>query len=269
MARDDCNNARAAGSAGEASPQLQRRRLLGLLGAAGLLGLAGCGNGEEKAAASGTANGSTSSTDSSTGSNGCVLVPQETEGPFPLLAILGNSSIVRRDIRDDRTGVPLTLTLTLQDVNNSCVPVTNAAVYIWHCDKDGSYSGYSSPQNGNHSGETWLRGIQLADSNGQVRFTTIYPGWYAGRITHIHVQVYLNDNLAVTATATTQLAFPPEVTTAVYTSPLYVAHGQNSSVTDFSSDNVFSDGTSRQMLAVSGDAGGGYAATLTLGMAVS
>jgi protocatechuate 3,4-dioxygenase beta subunit len=163
----------------------------------------------------------------------------------------------------------LTLTLTLQDVNNSCVPITNAAVYIWHCDKDGSYSGYSSPQNGSQAGKTFLRGIQETDSNGQVVFTTIYPGWYAGRITHIHAQVYLNDNLAVTATATTQFAFPPAVTTAVYDSALYSAHGQNTSVSSFAADGIFSDGTSRQLLDIIGDATSGYSASLTLGIAAS
>lgn len=246
------------------SPQLARRRVLGLLGAASLLGLAGCKSGDEKSTAGSSASGSASAA-----SGSCVLVPQETEGPFPLLAILGNSSMLRSDIRENRSGVPLTLTLTLQNVNNSCIPITHAAVYIWHCDKDGAYSGYSSAQNGSHSGETWLRGIQLSNSNGQVTFTTIYPGWYAGRITHIHVQVYLNDNLSVTATATTQLAFPQDVTAAVYGSPLYVAHGQNSSVGSFSADNVFSDGTSRQMLSLTGDTASGYVAGITLGIAAT
>lgn len=203
----------------------------------------------------------------SSGSN-CALIPQETQGPYPLLAILSNAAIVRKDIRETKTGIPLTLTLTLTNVNNLCTPIANAAVYIWHCDKDGEYSGYSSSQNGNHQGETFLRGIQVSDANGQVTFTTIYPGWYAGRITHIHAQVYLNDNLTVIAAATTQFAFPQEVTTAVYNSSLYTAHGQNSSVTSFGADNVFSDGTAYQMLSISGDVASGYGAALNLGIAV-
>jgi protocatechuate 3,4-dioxygenase beta subunit len=143
----------------------------------------------------------------------CTITPTETQGPYPLLAILSNSAIVRSDIRESKTGVPLTLTLTLQDLSNGCAPIAGAAVYIWHCDKDGLYSGYSNSQNAGQAGLTYLRGIQVSDSNGQVTFTTIYPGWYAGRITHIHFQIYLNDNLSVTATATSQLAFPQAVTT--------------------------------------------------------
>ena len=198
----------------------------------------------------------------------CALIPQETQGPYPLLAILSNSALVRQDIRETKTGVPLTLTLTLSNVNNSCLPITNAGVYIWHCDRSGEYSGYSSNQNGSHLGETFLRGIQVSDSNGQVTFTTIYPGWYIGRVTHIHVQVYLNDNLAASATATTQLAFPPAVTTAVYNTSLYSAHGQNTSVATFAADNVFSDGTSYQLLTLTGDTVSGYSAALNIGIAV-
>jgi len=196
----------------------------------------------------------------------CTLTPTETEGPYPLLAILSNSSVVRSDIRDGKTGVPLTLTLTIQDQSNGCTPVAGAAVYIWHCDKDGLYSGYNVSNNAGQTGLTYLRGVQVTDANGQVHFTTIYPGWYAGRITHIHFQVYLNDNLAVTATATSQLAFPQEVTAAVYASALYTK-GQNTSVGSFAADNVFSDGTAYQMAAVSGDVSAGYAASLTVTIA--
>ena len=196
----------------------------------------------------------------------CTLTPTETEGPYPLLAILSNSALVRGDIREGKTGVPLTLTLTIQDQSNGCAPVAGAAVYIWHCDKDGLYSGYNVSNNAGQAGLTYLRGVQVTDANGRVSFTTIYPGWYAGRITHIHFQVYLNDNLAVTATATSQIAFPQEVTAAVYASALYTK-GQNSSVGSFAADNVFSDGTTYQMAAISGDTTSGYAASLTVTIA--
>ncbi|RZJ15522.1 MAG: hypothetical protein EON50_01325 [Acidovorax sp.] len=197
----------------------------------------------------------------------CTLTATETQGPYPLLAILSNSAMVRSNITEGKTGVPLTVTLTVQDVSNGCAPVAGAAVYIWHCDKDGLYSGYSTGTNAGQSGLTYLRGIQVTNSSGQVTFTTIYPGWYAGRITHIHAQVYLNDNLSVTATATTQLAFPLDATTAVYNSTLYSAKGQNNSVTSFAADNVFSDGTSTEMVAISGSVASGYAANLTVNIA--
>ena len=200
------------------------------------------------------------------GAGSCTITPQETQGPYPLLAILSNAAMVRSDITEGKTGVPLRLTLTIQDLSGGCTPVAGAAAYIWHCDKDGLYSGYSNSQNAGQAGLTYLRGIQVSDANGQVQFTTIYPGWYAGRITHIHFQVHLNDKLSVTATATSQLAFPAAVTTAVYGSALYTK-GQNNSVTSFSADNVFSDGTTYQMVAISGDTTNGYDASLTVTIA--
>lgn len=199
--------------------------------------------------------------------SGCVLVPTETAGPYPLPEALGLVALVRSDIREGRAGVPLTLVINLVNVNSGCDPIVGAAVYVWHCDKDGSYSGYNTGTNGNHVGETFLRGTQLTDAGGQVVFTTIYPGWYQGRITHIHFQVFLNNNRAVPATATSQIAFPQGITTAVYNSPLYAARGQNSSVAGFAADNVFADGTEFQLATVTGDVTNGYTAALTVGVA--
>ena len=197
----------------------------------------------------------------------CTLTATETDGPYPLYAILTNSILTREDITEGKTGVPLTLTITLQDLSNGCAPISGAGIYIWHCDKDGIYSGYATSTNAGSTSTTFLRGVQVTDSNGQVTFTTIYPGWYAGRITHIHAQIYLNDSLVSgTAIATTQLAFPIDITTAVYDSSLYTK-GQNTSVTSFSADNVFSDGTSTEMLSLTGDTASGYAATMTISIA--
>jgi protocatechuate 3,4-dioxygenase beta subunit len=197
----------------------------------------------------------------------CTLTATETDGPYPLYAILTNSILTREDITEGKTGVPLTLTITLEDLSNGCTPIVGAGIYIWHCDKDGIYSGYATSTNAGSTSTTFLRGVQVTDSNGQVTFTTIYPGWYAGRITHIHAQVYLNDSLVSgTAVATTQLAFPIATTTAVYNSSLYTK-GQNTSVTSFSADNVFSDGTSTEMLSLTGDTATGYAATMAITIA--
>ena len=197
----------------------------------------------------------------------CTLTATETDGPYPLYAILSNSILTRSDITEGKTGVPLTLTLTLLDLGNGCTPISGAGIYIWHCDKDGVYSGYATSTNAGSTSTTFLRGVQVTDSNGQITFTTIYPGWYAGRITHIHAQVYLNDSLVEgSAVATTQLAFPIDITTAVYDSSLYTK-GQNTSVTSFSADNVFSDGTSTEMLSLSGDTTSGYTATMTISIA--
>jgi protocatechuate 3,4-dioxygenase beta subunit len=250
---------------------LSRKKVLTLFGGAGLATVAtltGCGGGSgsggTETVSSATPTPTPTPTPSSTGT--CVLIPQETQGPYPLLSILTNSAMNRSSITEGKTGVPLTLTLNLQKVGAGCGPVTNAAVYIWHCDKDGAYSGYNQ-QGNNTVGQTFLRGIQISDSNGQVTFTTIFPGWYAGRITHIHFQVYLNDNLNVTATATSQLGFPQAITQTVYNSSLYSARGQNSSVTSFSQDNVFHDGTAYQIATITGSVSSGYAATLNVGIA--
>ena len=196
----------------------------------------------------------------------CALIPSETDGPYPLYTVLSNSAMIRSSIAETKTGVPLTMELTLVKVNGSCAVIPNAYIYIWHCDKDGTYSGYSSTQNGNHLGETYCRGIQKTDSSGKVTFQTIYPGWYAGRITHVHFQIYLSTLTQGTVTATSQFAFPQADTQTVYASSLYAAHGQNTSVTSFSADNVFSDGTTYQMATLTGSVSAGYTAKLVIGV---
>lgn len=194
----------------------------------------------------------------------CVLIPSETQGPYPLLSVLGNAAMRRQDTTEGRAGMPLLLRLKLVNINANCAPVANAAVYVWYCDKDGVYSGYAQPGT-NTVGQTFCRGIQYTDCNGDVEFVTIYPGWYPGRITHVHFQVYLNNG--GTLTATSQMAFPQAVTQAVYASPLYAARGQNSSVSGFAQDNVFSDGTAYQMLSLDGDTVAGYLGRLAVGIA--
>lgn len=197
----------------------------------------------------------------------CTLIPSETQGPYPLPSILTDTTMIRSNITEGKTGVPLTMVLSFVNVNQGCAPLVGARIYIWMCDKDGQYSGYTSPQNGNHAGETFLRGVQVTDASGQVTFQTIYPGWYAGRITHVHFQIFLATNPGTTASATSQIAFPQTVTQTVYASPLYAARGQNTSVTSFAADNVFSDGVTFQLATLTGSVAAGYTATLTVGVA--
>lgn len=113
---------------------------------------------------------STTTTTPTTSAAACVVTPSETAGPFPSITLP-----VRSDVREDRAGLPLQLAITVVNAGASCAPVTNASVEIWHCDAAGNYSEY-----GNLTSSTWLRGIQPVDSSGVARFTTIYPGWYAG-----------------------------------------------------------------------------------------
>ncbi|MCE7934720.1 MAG: T9SS C-terminal target domain-containing protein [Chlorobi bacterium CHB2] len=191
----------------------------------------------------------------------CVLIPQETRGPYPL-DLSKDSTKFRQDITEGRPGMPLTIRLTIVNINDNCRPIANARVDIWQTDKDGVYSGFQQP-GANTVGQTFMRGIQLTDSNGQVEFHTVYPGWYNGRATHIHFEVFLNSVLS----ATSQMAFPEAITEAVYKTPLYAEHGQNS--TTNASDGIFSDmsNTQYEMLTITENAAtGGYTGTLTVGM---
>lgn len=181
-----------------------RRKTLGLFGLAGVAGLTGCGGSSNNSSSSNastassvsssssisTSSGSSVSSVSSGYGGSCVLIPTETIGPFPLSTLLNSSSVLRENIAEDKTGIPLQVKLRLVNINNSCTPVS-AYVYIWHCDKDGLYSGYSTNNNVGQAGQTYCRGVQYTNGDGEVTFTTIYPGWYAGRITHIHFQVFL------------------------------------------------------------------------------
>ena len=40
-------------------------------------------------------------------------------------------------------GIPLTIRLLIEDQAKGCSPMANAAVYAWHCDREGRYSLYS------------------------------------------------------------------------------------------------------------------------------
>jgi protocatechuate 3,4-dioxygenase beta subunit len=192
----------------------------------------------------------------------CFLTPQETEGPYYF-----NPNLIRQDIRQDlttgvvKTGLPLNMKISV--INFDCVPIPNVLVDIWHCDKDGVYSGYAGQPGGISTiGQNFLRGIQMTDANGQCSFLSIYPGWYPGRVTHVHFKVRLTSTTYVTS----QFAFPDNVNTAVYTTPLYAAKGQNSLTN--ARDNIFgSANPENQVMAVTSNATtGGYDGTLTIGI---
>jgi protocatechuate 3,4-dioxygenase beta subunit len=195
----------------------------------------------------------------------CTLTPQETVGPYPL-NLSSDTTKFRRDIKEGKSGIPLKVRLKLININEGCAPITDARIDLWHCDKDGYYSGYiNSGYLGTRVafGETFCRGIQLTDAQGEVTFETIYPGWYSGRVQHLHFQVFLNSILS----ATSQLAFPESLNTAVNNSFLYWSHGQNP--TKNTNDAVFSDSdnTAYQTAAVEFDSEG-YLARLTIAIAV-
>jgi protocatechuate 3,4-dioxygenase beta subunit len=201
-----------------------------------------------------------SSSSTGTTSGSCSVTDTETDGPYPLYNSRG-SSIQRVDIRDGKTGIPLNITITIRNVNNNCNIISNARVDIWHCDKDGYYSGYSNSGylgTQDNSSKVFCRGLQYTDSSGQAKFTSIYPGWYSGRVTHIHAQVYVNSVLKLT----TQIAFPEDINTAVYNTALYSAHGQNS--TKNSTDSIIRDSLTNELATVAANTTGGYDLTHTI-----
>jgi protocatechuate 3,4-dioxygenase beta subunit len=259
---------------------LQRRGALHWLAALGGAGLVGCG-GSASASASTTDAAATSGSSGNSGNSGsaaCPVIPQETAGPYPGdgsngLNALALSGIVRSDIRSSfagasavADGVPLSVQLTLVDTQG-CADLAGYAIYLWHCDRQGRYSMYSSGV----TGENFLRGVQPTGSSGAATFSTIFPGCYAGRMPHIHFEVYRDANAATSYAnklETSQLALPTEVCKTVYATSGYAASAANLATMSFAADDVFSDGVTLQMATLTGSVAAGYLATLTVAMSV-
>jgi protocatechuate 3,4-dioxygenase beta subunit len=256
---------------------LNRRRALTLLGGAGLVALVGCGSGDgDKESGRSTANGAGGNDATGADASGaCGPIPEETAGPFPGDGTngpnaLGEDGIVRRDITSsfgsasgEAEGIPLTIDLTVVDSGNGCAALTGGAVYVWHCDREGNYSMYSRGV----TEENYLRGLQEADGDGKVTFTSIFPGAYPGRWPHIHFEVYGSIDEATgggDALVTSQLALSEAACQDAYGTEGYEDSVEHLASTSLDRDNVFSDGSSRQLAAVEGSAGDGYTASLTI-----
>jgi protocatechuate 3,4-dioxygenase beta subunit len=143
-----------------------------------------------------------------------------------------------------------------------CNPLTGYNIELWHCDAAGHFSEYSQP-GFDGTGLTFLRGVQTTDFKGQVTFTSVYPGWYAGRATHMYVRVFRGTTLL----KTTQLAFPEDVSQSVYAVSPYAANGPNP--TTNAADPVFGDGIEQQLVRVgSGNPRNGYPVTHMIPIAI-
>ncbi|RYY21436.1 MAG: intradiol ring-cleavage dioxygenase [Cytophagaceae bacterium] len=205
-----------------------------------------------------TTTGSTTTTGGSSTTN-CTVAPTETEGPFPTHT---PSSYVRSDITDGRTGYKLTTNITITSSASSCAALAGALVDIWHCDAEGNYSEYGGTgmQSTNYTSVHFLRGRQTTSSAGLVTFTSIFPGWYSGRATHIHVHVY---NASGTSLKVTQIAFPEGTGSAIAT-----VNGYAKGLTGYTynkSDNVFSDDTAGLEIAtVTGSTTAGFVLTMNI-----
>lgn len=238
---------------------MDRRQLLRFAASFGALTLLGCGS---------------SAADSGDGTDQCGKTPEETAGPFPGDSsngpnVLNSTGVVRSDIRTSfaglsgtADGVPLTVLLNIVSAS-SCAALAARAVYLWHCDKLGRYSLYSSGV----TNQNYLRGVQEADATGRVSFTTIFPGCYSGRWPHIHFEVYPSLTAATSVAnkiATSQIALPKATCDLVYATSGYEASVTNLSQVSLATDNVFSDGSALELATITGSVAGGLTATLTV-----
>ena len=225
-----------------------RREAMTIFGAAGAALAFGCASGTPTDPATTTTTAATTNGSSTS----CAVTPSETVGPYPSL-----TDLIRSDVREGKSGTPVALTIAVVNVNGGCNPVANANVEIWQCDAAGNYSEY-----GTQRSETYLRGIQTTNASGEVTFTTIYPGWYQGRATHIHVEVVVNG----ASVKVTQIGFSESVNAAVYATGVYASRGANP--TSNAGDSVFADSIASELATISGDPAKGYAATFRVGVSV-
>ena len=205
-------------------------------------------------------------------------MPEETAGPYPGdgtngVDVLDQSGIVRSNIRTsfgssttDPGGVPTTITLTVIDVSTG-QPVEGAAIYLWHCDHGGNYSLYAAGL----TGENYLRGVQVTDTDGQLTFLSYYPACYDGRWPHIHYEVYPGvDSIssASNAVATSQMAMPDAINRLVFATSLYSASSANYAKVSLSTDNVFSDGTTNENPTITGSVDAGFSVTMDVPVSI-
>ena len=178
-------------------------------------------------------------------------MPTEIAGPFP---IKSPSDWVRANIIGNRSGVALMINFTILNVNDNCNPLANVFVDLWQCDAKGNYSEYDQQIDGNFTSDHFLRGRQTTDANGNVSFISIYPGWYPGRAPHLHVEIKdANDNSLLI----TQIAFPENISTTVYTEQSHNGNFDTSNTNDMS----FSDTLDENIVdSITGDLQSGYTA---------
>jgi protocatechuate 3,4-dioxygenase beta subunit len=191
----------------------------------------------------------------------CVLSPAMTEGPYFVDELLE-----RGDIRADsdgtnlQTGVPLSLTINVTNQDEDCSVGSGVIVDVWHCSAGGKYSDIASEGT---TGHDYLRGYGVTDSNGQVQFTTVYPGWYSGRTIHLHYKVRAFDGTSTTYEFTSQFFFDQSINNAVatHTELGYTGVG----TTTNSSDGIYGNQTAA-LVPLTGSVDAGYSGEVTVGL---
>ncbi len=197
------------GLAFDLSTLMDRRQVINLAAGATLVSFVGVacgGRGASPTSAGAAVTQASAGSQTAASGESCEAIPEETAGPYPGDGsngpnVLAESGIVRSDIRSSfgsasgsADGVPLTVKLSVLDEENGCVPLGGAAVYLWHCDREGRYSLYSDGV----TDQNYLRGVQETDGDGVVTFASIFPG-YSGRWPHTHFEVYSSVDAATGA----------------------------------------------------------------------
>lgn len=245
----------------EALPLLNRRVMLALITATAANSVLGCGRAPD--GPSGPYGQQTTA--------GCLVSPEQTEGPFFVDEKL-NRSDIRIDPEDGSIsqGLPLQLLLQVNQVsNNKCTPLSGATVDIWHCDALGSYSDVRDNAGGSvvdTRGKKFLRGYQITDASGKVEFQTIYPGWYRGRNVHIHYKIRTDPKFEVGHEFTSQLFFDEAITDQVHALAPYARKGRRD--TSNSSDGIFRRGGGDSMLQLTKEPSG-YLGSYKVGFLMS
>jgi protocatechuate 3,4-dioxygenase beta subunit len=255
---------------------IDRRRVLQLIGLAGVFTVAACSPGTTASPFASSSAASSSAASSGSAEACAPVIPEETAGPFPGDGtngpdVLTESGVVRSDITTSfgassgtAEGVPLTIRLLIQDEGNACEPLAGAAVYLWHCDREGRYSLYSQGV----EDQNYLRGVQAAGDDGMITFTSIFPASYSGRWPHIHFEVYPSLTAASDAgnrIATSQVALPQDICEQVYAQSGYEQSVSNLQQVSLSSDGVFGDdGGAHQLGTISGSVADGLTVELAV-----
>lgn len=180
---------------------------------------------------------------------GCVVRPQQTEGPYFV-----DTALERSDIRTDPTtgaaqpGMPLRLSFEVSRVRvGRCEPLPKARIELWQCNAGGVYSGVRDPHF-DTTGQRFLRGYQHTDAGGRASFLTIYPGWYPGRTVHIHFTIRSEATSGRHEEFTSQLYFDDSLTDRVFMHPPYPVRGPRA--VRNAQDGIYRRGGSELLLAV-------------------
>jgi protocatechuate 3,4-dioxygenase beta subunit len=225
---------------------LNRREALKMFGSVGAVLLIGC-------------SGDSASSNNGNPGTSCVVTPQLTEGPYFV-----DERLNRANITAGQPGLPLSLAINVFNASTqACSPISGVQIDLWHASGNGIYS--DIPGLG-ADGQTFLRGYQLTNANGVASFQTMYPGWYTGRATHIHLKARLfNASGAQTLDATTQLFFDDNITDTVY-SMNAPYNSRRARDTRNASDGIYGGRTSL-LVNLNGSPTGGYTGAISVGIA--